>query len=59
MRILAILSQSLIGADLVVRLRNEGHDVRVFIDSELQRECLNGMVEKSEDWKEDLEWVGG
>ena len=55
MRILAILSQSLIGADLVVRLRNEGHDVRVFIDSELQRECLNGMVEKSEDWKEDLE----
>ncbi len=58
MRILAILSQSLIGADLAVRLRNEGHDIRVFIDSELQGECLNGMVEKSEDWKKDLEWVG-
>ena len=58
MHILAILSQSLIGADLVVRLKNEGHAVRVFIDSELQSECLNGMVEKTEDWKNDLSWVG-
>jgi phosphoribosylamine--glycine ligase len=58
MRILAILSQSLIGADLVVRLKNEGHDIKVFIDSELQSECLNGMVEKTEDWKSELCWVG-
>lgn len=58
MRILAILSQSLIGADLVIRLKNEGHDIKVFIDSELQSECLNGMVEKAEDWKNELCWVG-
>jgi len=58
MNILAILSQSLIGADLVVRLKREGHDIKVFIDGKLQSTCLDGMVEKVDDWKRELPWVG-
>ncbi|MBP6888971.1 MAG: phosphoribosylamine--glycine ligase [Candidatus Moranbacteria bacterium] len=58
MNILAILSQSLIGADLVVRLKREGHNVKLFIDSELQSTCLTGMVEKVDDWRRELPWVG-
>ncbi len=58
MKVLAVLSQSLIGADLVVRLKREGCEVKVFIDSELQEGCLDGMIDKTKDWKQDLEWVG-
>lgn len=58
MRVLFVLSEALIGADLACRLKKEGHEVRVFIDSPHQSECLDGVVEKTLDWRGDLEWVG-
>ncbi len=58
MRVLFVLSRTLIGADLACRIQNEGHEVRVFVDDKLQNGCLNGMVEKTKGWKMELDWVG-
>lgn len=41
-----------------MRLKNEGHDVRLFVDDEKERESYEGMIEKTVDWKKDIEWVG-
>lgn len=58
MRILFVLSRTLIGADLSCRMQKEGHDVRVFIDDKWQSSCLNGMVKKVRGWNAGLAWVG-
>ncbi len=57
MRILFV-SGELIGADLCVRLKGEGNDVKMYIRDPKRRECLDGMVKKTNDWKKELEWVG-
>jgi hypothetical protein len=41
------ISKDLAGADLCVRLKNEGHSVRLFIDDENQKQNLSGIVEKT------------
>lgn len=43
---------------MAYRLKKEGHRVRLFIDDKTQSHNLNGLVEKTADWKKDLEWVG-
>lgn len=53
-----MVSNDLSGGDLCLRLKKEGHDVRLFIEDEDQRVNYEGMVEKSFDWKNDIEWVG-
>jgi len=52
------ISKDLSGADLAYRLKNEGHDVRLFIEDEDQCHNCEGLVEKTQDWKNDLKWVG-
>lgn len=52
------ISKDLACADLCYRLKKEGHDVRLFIEDADQRQNLDGMVEKTKDWKKDLQWVG-
>ncbi len=58
MRILFVLSRTLIGANLSCRMKKEGHDVCVFIDDKFQKSCLDGMVKKTMNWEEKLDWVG-
>ncbi len=57
MRVLFV-SGELIAADLAVRLKQEGCDVRLYIEDESRKDCLDGMVEKTDDWKKELVWVG-
>jgi len=57
MRILFV-SGELIGADLCYRLKQEGNDVKMYIRDPKRRECLDGMVKKTNDWKKELKWVG-
>lgn len=57
MRILFV-SGELIGASLCLRLKEEGNDVKLFIKDRKRRECLEGFVEKTLDWKQELSWVG-
>ncbi|MFA6094467.1 MAG: phosphoribosylglycinamide synthetase C domain-containing protein [Candidatus Paceibacterota bacterium] len=57
MRILFI-SNDLIAGNLAYRLKQEGHDVKLFVEEPLSKECFSGLVEKIEDWKKELDWVG-
>ena len=57
MRILFI-SGELIGSAIVHKLVDEGHDVKLFIQHRDRRECLDGFVEKTKDWRSELNWVG-
>ena len=52
------VSGELIAGDLCYRLKQEGCDVRLFIEDESRKDCFDGMVEKVDDWKKELEWVG-
>lgn len=57
MRILFI-SGELIGSALIHRLINEDHEIKLYIDHEDRKDCLDGFVEKTTNWKDELEWVG-
>lgn len=57
MRVLFV-SGELIAGDLAYRLKLEGCDVKLFISDTGQKDCLNGLVEKTNDWKKELNWVG-
>lgn len=57
MRVLFI-SGELIGADVCHRLKKEGCDVKLYIEDESRKDCFDGIVEKVDDWKTELDWVG-
>lgn len=52
------ISGNLAGGDLAYRLKKEGNHVKLFIGDNDQRQNFEGMVEKIDDWKKELEWVG-
>lgn len=52
------ISRDLAGGDLAYRLKKEGNHVKLFIEDPDQRQNLEGMVEKTDNWKKELEWVG-
>jgi phosphoribosylamine--glycine ligase len=52
------VSGELIGADVCHKLKEEGCDVKLFIEDESRKDCFDGMVEKVDDWKKELDWVG-
>lgn len=41
-----------------MRLKKEGHDVKLFIQKKEGKNNLNNLVEKTNDWKKELDWVG-
>lgn len=57
MRILCI-SKDLNSGDLAYRLNNEGHDVKLHIEDKRYVKCFDNIVEKTENWREELNWVG-
>ena len=57
MRVLFI-SGEMIAADLAYRLKLEGCDVKLFIDDKSRKDCFEGMVEKTDNWRKELKWVG-
>src|SRR5437764_9735936 len=44
-------------AALYVRLLEEGHEVRVFIGNPLCHGTLAGLVQRTEDWRAELDWI--
>ncbi|MFC7070674.1 phosphoribosylamine--glycine ligase [Halobaculum lipolyticum] len=50
------LADPLLG-DLAWQIRREGHGVRYFTDSETEGDIADGFVEKTDDWRGDLEWA--
>lgn len=43
--------------DLCLRLKQEGHDVRIFI-ADRKIHVYAGMLRRSKNWRKDLKWVG-
>ena len=50
LRILFV-SRELIAADIAYQLKKEGHDVKLFIESRNYKNCFDGMVNKTSNWK--------
>src|SRR3989344_6833088 len=57
MRILFI-SNDLIAGNLAYLMKKEGHEVKLYIDSEQQRGNFHNLVDKTADWHRELNWVG-
>lgn len=58
MKVLFISSSNMIAAHLALLMKQEGHDVKLFIDDINRKENFDGLVEKTDDWQKELKWVG-
>ncbi len=57
MNILCI-SNDLSIAPMSLRLKKEGHNVRLFALNDDQRNNLDQMIEKTDNWEKEIDWVG-
>jgi len=53
-----VISKELISGDLAYRLKEEGCDVKLFIEEKNEKNCFDGLVKKTNDWKKEVIWVG-
>lgn len=58
MRILFISSSDIIAGHLAYILKQEGNEVKLFIDDEDRKRNFDGMVDKVDDWRQEIDWVG-
>lgn len=56
MNILCISKDLSIGP-MAIRLKKEGHDVRLFVEDEEQKNNLAGLVDRIDNWEDELDWV--
>jgi hypothetical protein len=47
------VSGELIAGDLAYRLKKEGCDVKLYIEDKSRRDCFDGMVKKTKDWRKE------
>jgi len=52
------VSGELIAGDLAYQLKKEGCDVKLYIEDKSRKDCFDGMVEKTSNWRKELSWVG-
>ncbi|WP_435333629.1 phosphoribosylamine--glycine ligase [Haloarchaeobius sp. TZWWS8] len=43
--------------DVAWRVRQQGHDVRYYIENEAERDIADGFVEKTDDWESEVAWA--
>jgi phosphoribosylamine--glycine ligase len=55
-KFLFVSDESLSG-DLAWQIRNEGHQVKAFIEKETDKEVFDGFIEKTDDWKSQIDWA--
>ena len=56
MRFLGIGETNDLG-DMYLRLKSNGHDIRVFVSDEASRDVMLGMLEFTVDWQAELDWI--
>jgi len=52
------VSGELIAGDLAIKLKEEGCDVKLYIEDESRKDCLDGILVKTNNWEKELSWVG-
>jgi len=52
------ISNNGLAANVAYLLQKEGHNVKFFIDDKRDRQNLDNIIEKTNSWKKELEWVG-
>ena len=57
MKILFV-SRDLIAGDLAYLLKQEGHEVKLFIGEKGRKHNFDNLVAKTSNWKKELKWVG-
>ena len=57
MKILFISSE-LIGSAICQKLHAEGNNVKLYIHKNDWKQCLDGIITKTSNWREELMWVG-
>lgn len=57
MRILFV-SYELIAGNVAYRIKQEGHDVRIFIQDKDRRDNFYNLLNQTDDWRKELAWVG-
>jgi phosphoribosylamine---glycine ligase len=57
MKILFISNECIAG-NLAILLKKEGHEVKLFIKNKHDRQNFDNLVEKTNSWKKELNWVG-
>lgn len=51
------VSKSAVGIDLVRKLQNEGHNVKLFLEDKRVQSCFDFMVKKVTNWEKELVWA--
>ncbi len=57
MKILFV-SNDFVAGNLAYILKNEGHDVKLYIGNKKVKKTFDNIVNKTEDWEAELNWVG-
>lgn len=52
------ISTDLLAANLAVLMKNQGHEVKLYIQDPDRRDNLMNLVDKTSDWRKELRWVG-
>ena len=55
-KFLFVSDESLSG-DLAYQIKKEGHEVKVYIKSESDKDVYDGFLEKIDDWKKHIDWA--
>ncbi|MDD4409825.1 MAG: hypothetical protein PHW52_04205 [Candidatus Pacebacteria bacterium] len=56
MKILFVSAEIMAG-DLAYRLKEEGNDVKLYIEHPGDYDCFENMIEKTLDWRKEIDWV--
>lgn len=46
-----------LSGDLALQIKKEGHEVKVYVKSENDRDVYNGFLDKVDDWKKFVDWA--
>jgi phosphoribosylamine--glycine ligase len=52
------ISNNGLGSNIAYLLKNEGHNVKLFIKNKQDRNNLDNLVDKVNSWRKELKWVG-
>lgn len=52
------ISTDLLAGNLAVLMKNEGHNVKLYIQDHDRRDNLTNLVDKTTNWQKELKWVG-